>query len=234
MTNLGLDDSERGEHTTTLLQRRLRHGGWSLTSAAHTSPAAYLGSLAACHGEPVFAGYRGAPPVPRASPLHAWVEDSIQRVQQAVPGDGYRYELEPLLPATAGVFFSFCASSDPSTTATLQHSLSAKAIEHIAKAAVLESRSRARQGERWQWAHHRAITAKGAWGWKVVRPDDPQLRLSDTQYAIAARLALALPPFPPSTMGTLPDDCPLCTHRQTGAPVSLSTDPWHWLSGVAI
>lgn len=31
-------------------------------------------------------------------------------------------------------------------------------------------------------------------------------------------------------MRTLPDDCPLCTHRKTGEPVSLSADPWHWLS----
>ena len=230
MTKLGLDGTERSEQTTTLLQRKLRHGGWSLTSAAHTSPAAYLGSLAACHGEPVFAEYRGATPVPPASLLHGWIEDSMQRIQQAAQGDEYRCELGPLLPTTAGVFFSFCATSDPSTTVALQHSLNAKATAHIAKAAVQESRSRARQGERWQWAHHRAITAKGAWGWKVVRPEDPQLRLSDTQYAIAARLSLALPPFPPSTMRTLPDECPLCTHRKTGAPVSLAADPWHWLS----
>ena len=31
-------------------------------------------------------------------------------------------------------------------------------------------------------------------------------------------------------MMTVPDDCPLCVHRKTGAPVSVASDPWHWLS----
>ena len=31
-------------------------------------------------------------------------------------------------------------------------------------------------------------------------------------------------------MKALPEHCPLCTHSQTGAPVLLRDDPWHWLT----
>ena len=47
---------------------------------------------------------------------------------------------------------------------------------------------------------------------------------------MAARLSLGLQAFPAAVMGALPDHCPLCTHRHTGAPVSLRDDPWHWLA----
>ena len=86
-----------------------------------------------------------------------------------------------------------------------------------------------RRGERWQLAHHKAITAKGAWGWKVVKPEGPQLRLSDVEYAIAARLNLDLQPFPARAMEQLPTHCLLCAHRHTGQPLPLRGDAWHWL-----
>lgn len=54
--------------------------------------------------------------------------------------------------------------------------------------------------------------------------------LSDVEYAIAARLHLGLQPFPPRAMAALPEHCPLCVHRVTGAPVSLRDDPWHSLT----
>ena len=63
MNRLGLDEGERHERTITLLQRKLRDGGWGLTAAVRTSPAAYLGSLAACHTEPAFAPYRDTTPL---------------------------------------------------------------------------------------------------------------------------------------------------------------------------
>ena len=55
MDKLGLNREERSERTTTLLQRKLRDGGWGLASAARTSAAAFLGSLAVCHSQSVFA-----------------------------------------------------------------------------------------------------------------------------------------------------------------------------------
>ena len=69
MDKLGLDGAERGERTAKLLQRKLRDGGWGLTPAVRTSPAAFLGSLATCHAEPVFAGYCGGTPLPYTSLL---------------------------------------------------------------------------------------------------------------------------------------------------------------------
>ena len=77
--------------------------------------------------------------------------------------------------------------------------------------------------------HHRAITAKGAWGWRVVRPKDAQMRLSDVEYAIAARLSLDLRPFPARAMALPPEHCPLCRHARMGELVSLCDDPWHFL-----
>ena len=180
VSKLGLEDGERNERTATLLQGKLREGGgWGLTPAARTSPAAFLGSLAICNNEPTFAPYCGNASLPLSSPLHSWIDDSLQRVRQAAPGDQYQADIEPLLPATADTFFSYYASSTSSVSATLQHSLNVKANSNLLKAAVQRMKERSRRGDKWDWAHHRAITAEGARGWKVVRPESAQLRLSD-------------------------------------------------------
>ena len=226
---LGLDEAERGERTATLLQRKLRDGGWGLTAAVCTSAAAFLGSLATCHAEPTFVGYSGDTPLPSTSMLHGWIEDSMQRVRRVAPGAEYQTDIQTLLPDTAGAFFHHYSTVDghPSVTTKLQHSLNAKATSQTIKAAIEWMKQQSRQGKKWQWAHHKASTAKGAWGWKAVRPDDPRLRLSDVEYAIAARLNLDLKPFPARTMAALPEHCPLCRHNRT---VSLNDDPWHWLT----
>ena len=227
MNKLGLDESERNEKTTTLLQRKLRDGGWGLTSAACTSPAAFLGSLAACYSEPVFSQYCGDTLVPHTSQLHDWIDDGLQQMRQAAPGAEYQAAIRPLLPVTAGKFFRFHATADPSTTTRLQHKLSAKATKHTVEAAVQRMKEHSRRGEKWEWAHHKAVTAQGAWGWRMARPEDPRMRLSDVEFAIAARLNLDLRPFPARAMATLPEHCPLCSHNRT---VSLTDDPWHWLT----
>ena len=199
-----------------------------------TSPTAFLGSLASCHAEEAFAQYSGAAPLPQGSLLHDWVDDSLQRVRRAAPGGTYQSDLDPLLPATAGTFFSFISSADSSVATKLQHTLTAKANLHQLKATVKRMKEQAARGEQLEWAHHKATTATGAWGWKVVQPEDPRMRLSDVEYVIAARLNLGLRPFPAQTMAVLPVHCPLCTHRMTGEPVSLHDDPWHWLSCVSM
>ena len=94
-------------------------------------------------------------------------------MRQAAPGDSYQADIEPLLPATAGSFFHFQAEATPSTTAKLQHALNAKANQHNVKAAVQSLEERSRGGDKWDWAHHKAITARGAWGWKVVAAGGP-------------------------------------------------------------
>ena len=230
MDKLGVDNDERDAGAATLLQRKLRDGGVALVPAARISPATFLGSLAVCHTEPAFASYGTATPLPRTSLLHSWIDDSMQRVRLAATGDEYQADIEPLMPASAGTFFSFHADNDPTVTATLQRSLNAKATLHIVNAAVERMKERSKRGDRWEWAHHKAITARGAWGWKVVRPEDPHSRLSDVECAIAARLNFGLKPVPARTMAALPEYCPLCTHKQTGLPVSLRDEPWHFLT----
>ena len=164
MSKLGLDEGERNERTTTLLQRKLRDGGWGLTSAARTSPAAFLGSLAACHTEPVFAQYCGHVPVPHTSQLRGWIDDSLQRVRCAAPGDEYQADVEPLLAAKASAFFSFHSSAHPPVTTKLQHALNAKANEHNVAAAVQRMKEQSRRGDRWEWAHHKTV-----WILRMVR-----------------------------------------------------------------
>ena len=148
-------------------------------------------------------------------------------MQRAAPGGAYQTTIEPLLPLTASSFFTHYSTTDPSVTATLQRSLNAKANQHNVEAAVQQMKERSRRGEKREWAHHKAVTAQGAWGWRVVRPEDPRVRLSDVEFAIAARLSLNLKPFPACAMATLPEHCPLCRNNRT---VSLTNDPWHWLT----
>ena len=229
MNKLGLDEGERDEETVARLQRKLREGGgWGLTPAVRTSPAAFLGSLAICHTEQAFTPYCGTASLPASTLSHGWIADSLQRVRRAAPGDDYQADIEPLLPATAADFFSYYYAADSSVTTRLQHKLNAKANSHNIEAAVETMKEESRRGEKWHYAHHKAVTAKGAWNWKLATPG-PHLRLSDVEYTIAARLNLGLQPFPARAMATLPEHCPLCVHRHTGAAVSLTDDPWHFL-----
>ena len=134
------------------------------------------------------------------------------------------------MPVSAGSFFSFHSANSPSVTATLQHSLSAKAHKHIVQAAAERMKEQSRQGNKWPLAHHKAITAPGASNWKVVRPEDPHMRLSDVECAMAVRLNLGLKPFAAQVMAKLPEYCPLCVHNMTKQPVSLRAEPWHFLT----
>jgi hypothetical protein len=151
----------------------------------------------------------------------------MQRMQKAAPG-----VCDDSLPATADVFFTHYTHTSPSSADTLQSTLHAKASSHQYKAAVNELKTQKRQGNGRPWLHHKAITAPAAWAWKTTLPVDPRMEMTDTQYAIAARLSLGLHPFP--DMSQLPEFCPLCEHRQTKQPVSLKEDPWHCLSCYAL
>ena len=150
MDKLGLEEGERSERTTTLLQGKLRDGGgWGLTPAARTSPSAFLGSLATCHTEPTVNPYCGTTPLLPSSQLHGWIDDGLQRVRRAAPGDDYQAGIEPLLPTTASDVFTFYAAADSSVTTKLQRSLNAKANSHFIEAAVESMKAnqdRARSG----------------------------------------------------------------------------------------
>ena len=180
-----------------------------------------------CHDEPAFLQHcDAATPLPHQSQPHSWLGDSKRRVRQAVASDENQTAVEPLLPPTAGQFYSACT---PTIASTLQRTLNEKATSHRIEAAVqlLKDRARGATGDKWPLAHHHAVTAPGAWTWKTVRPEGPYLRLSDTEYALAARLSLGLRPFSPQARSLLPSDCPLCrTHE------SLNADPWHKLTAL--
>jgi hypothetical protein len=155
----------------------------------------------------------------------------LQRVWQVASSSGkHRAAIEPLMPSTAGTFFSFHAGNDPDKTAKLQRSLNAEANKHIVQAAVDRMKEQAKSGDKWAWVHHKAVTSQSAWVWKTVRPEDPHSRLSDVEYAIAARLSLGLQPFPARAAAMLPEHCPLCNGTRKGTPVSLKSEPWHWLT----
>lgn len=167
-----------------------------------------------------------------SSLLRGWIHDSMERVRRAAPGDKNQADIKPLLPNTAGDFFHFYSTAAPSDTSKLQRSLSAKANSFNMQAAVESLKRQSRLGEKRQWAHHRAITAKGAWGWKLVMPEGPHLRLSDVEYAVAARLNLGLRPFPARAMAaparsarivTRGRLCPCATTHGTRSPVPTSS-----------
>jgi hypothetical protein len=229
MDKLGIADHERGNETTTLLQSKLKHGGWGLAPATSTSPAAFLGSLAACCDEDAFKPYQSeSQPLPPTSQLHGWIDDSMRRMQQAAPSTA----CDELLPATADVFFTHFSRTNPSAAVSLQTALHAKATQHKYTAAVEQLKRQSREGDKRPFAHHKTITAPGAWTWKMTLPIEPRMRLTDTEYAVAARLNLDLPPF--LDMSVLPDTCPLCVHNRTKEPISLKDDPWHFLSCSAL
>src|ERR1700677_1183194 len=50
MDRFGLEGQDSSSDVTSLMQSKLTHGGWGLTSAVANSPAAFLGSLAASTG----------------------------------------------------------------------------------------------------------------------------------------------------------------------------------------
>jgi hypothetical protein len=226
MDKLGIVERERGESVVALLRSKPKNGGWGLTSAKATSPAAFLGSLAACANEAAFAPLHSSP-IPATSLLHGWVTDSVQRVRQTAADT-----CDDILPPTADTFFSYYTCTNPSAAESLQSALHAKATSHQHEAAMKQLKQQSREGDKLPLAHLKAITAQAAWAWKMALPLGPRLRLSDTEYAIAARLNLGLPPFP--DMDNLPEHCPLCVHRVTKQPISLREDPWHHLTCTAM
>jgi hypothetical protein len=220
MSKLNLDPDEQSGETVGLLQARLRHGGFGLTSARSTSPAAYLGSLAAVHSAPVFAAYRDADtPLPQGSLLHGWIDSSMRQLMAACP------ETSENLPSSPSSFFSHYAKASPSLSSSLQSALSLQASSHSFEASLSAAQAKKKQDGGVALAHARAISAPRAWTWKTVIPSAPLLTLTDTQYRIAARLSLRLRPLSPSGMSALPASCPACDKAE-----AIANDSWHFLS----
>ena len=113
------------------MQAKLRHGGLGLTSAVRTSPAAYLGSLAAVAAAPEFAPHADADcPLQPASLLAGWLEHSVQQVKEATPSSA------ALLPSDAASFFHHVASTRtyPRPSSSLQHQLRRAGIQQSSAA----------------------------------------------------------------------------------------------------
>jgi hypothetical protein len=223
-TTLSLHADEGWDETDRILRAKLRHGGFGLTSAVHTSPAAYLGSLAAVAPAPAFAPYRKADcPLPPDTLLHGWISSSMKTIVAATPA------CSELLPSTASTFFqhfskpSSSKTSKKSPSSSLQHSLSSQATKHSHLASLSHARQMKKQDGGAALAHALATSAPRAWAWKMVLPSRKEQELSDVQYRIAARLNLRLQPV--AGASALPSDCPACNKK--GA---ISRDPWHFLS----
>ena len=190
------------------IQTKLRHGGKGLTSAVSTSPAAYLGSLAAVAAAPVFVSYADADcPLESESLLAQWIGQSIHQAVEATPS------LADVLPTTASTFFHHIASTRtyPASSTSLQRRLSAQAASHSHEAFLSRSKEMKKVDGGAMLAHALAVSAPRAWAWKNVIPTTPETHLSDAHYRIAARLSLGLPPI--NGMAALPDDCPLCDQK---------------------
>jgi hypothetical protein len=214
---LALTRMERTAEQHRLLQLKLTDGGFGLTSAVRTSPAAYLGSLAAVKDASAFLPYSsGKSPLPSVSLLHRWIGQSMDQLTAATPSSA------SILPSSPSSFFSHFANVSSSSASTLQSTLSLQAAEHTHKASLTAARASKKQDGGLALAHALAISAPNACQWKNTLPSSPLMTLTDTQYRIAARLNLRLPPL--GTMAALPDDCPNCNLKD-----AIAQDKWHFL-----
>ena len=215
------DDETQRQATVERLRAPLRHGGFGLTSALTTSPAAYLGSMAAVACASVFEPYAQPDyPLPRASLVHGWIESSMDAVTDASP------ECAKLLPAAASAFFQHFSprSAFSSKPSSLQHALSLQATDSVFEASLQLAQEMKKVDSGMSLTRLRAISAPSAWTWKVVTPTSTELTMSDVEYRLAARFNLALQPI--DGLAALPARCPLC-NNQRDTPHS---DPWHFLS----
>ena len=138
-----LHEDEASRHPTLeRLRAPLRHGGFGLTSARKTSPAAFLGSMAAVAAAPVFAPYSEPDcPLPATSLVHGWIEDSMRTILDDVrASQDEMTKCESLLPPSAATFFQHFAPRSPSfknsPAYVLQHELSSQATATTYKASL--------------------------------------------------------------------------------------------------
>ena len=186
--------------TIYFMQAKLRHGGQGLTSAVRTSPAAYLGSLAAVATVAEFVPYTAADcPLESDMLLLGWIEQSVQQVVEATP------PLGAALPTDASTFFHHVTTTRtyPSTSTSLQHQLSAQAASHSHEAFLSRCWEMRKVDGGAMLAHAKAVSAPRAWAWKNVVPMTQDTDMCGEHYRIAARMKLRLPPI--DSMGALPE-----------------------------
>ena len=220
-TKLLLHPDEAKRHPTLeRLRAPLRHGGFGLTSALKTSPAAFLGSMAAVAAAPVFAPYT-QPGLSSTVQLAATRldrrqhADSPQRCTDIAGRDGHMRGpaaticsgfLPPLRPSLP----LYHEQLRPRTSARAQ--LAGHRIHIQGLPAARE------EGEEGGWRevagpHEGCVSPEGRGAWKSVSPTSKELELTDTQYRIAARLNLGLQPV--EGAAALPDSCLVCLGNDT-------------------
>jgi len=215
-TKLVVHASEATARSIRLLRAPLRKGGYGLTSAEATSPAAYLGSLAAVSDIAALARYHLPDSLPADSMLHGWIASSILAVQEQVAPA----PMDKVLQCTASCFISHYNASPATVRSSLQRSISKQAVDILHEASLRDAKNERHEDGGRALAHLHAISAPRAWSWKAVIPSTRELQLTDKEYQLAARHNLGL-----SSGYAQPSACPNCSARR-----SLDADPWHFLS----
>jgi len=155
---LKLRKHEQDERVQRILRSKLSHGGFGLTSALQTSPAAYLGSLAAVREAPALAAYSNEKhPLPASTQLHGWIQNAIETHVRLSPDSATS------LPTTASTFFHHFATSSPSYSSSLQGTLSAQATSHMLEASLTAAKQARRGGNGLEQALLMSISAPRAW-----------------------------------------------------------------------
>jgi hypothetical protein len=240
---LELGDRETAPRTIAdyLLSAPLRHGGFGLTSAVLTAPAAFVASVASVAAgvpTPAFDEYsRSQTTLPAESLLRQWLQESAAELLEQVSGSTLLTDetaaaeaagnmlpepitvAQPLLPAVESFFPFF--HTNPAASVDLQHKLVQQATLHQYNAALEQAIGQQDDNSTLTFAHLTSIAAPHASTWKTVLPISRQHVLSDSEYRIAARLNLGLAP----QRNRVPDDCLSC-----GTLDVLRNDPWHHLS----
>ena len=197
-----------------------RSSGFGLTSALYTSPAAYLGSMAAVSSAPAFAPYTSPDcPLPLASLAHGWIKGSMDAITDASP------ECKKMLPAQASAFFQHFPPR--SSSSSLQHELSLQATHSVFTASLQRAKEMKKEDGGLTLARLVSVSAPRAWTWKVVAPTSSELSLSDVEYRLAVRFNLGLQPM--AGAAAMPDVCSLCKAARTHLN-SIRDEPWHFLS----
>ena len=147
--------------------------------------------------------------------LYRWLEQALQQVlARSLPSSGLAdSSLSDALPNSP-------ANLVPLHATYIQHRLVQQAAQIEFNAALNTAQRKGIAGTA-VVAHLNSITAEGAATWKSVIPSSREHTLTDSQYAVAARLSLRLPPYRNRLVG----DCRSC--HQKGA---LDADAWHHLS----
>ena len=199
-----------------ILRSKLSHGGFGLTSALQTSPAAYLGSLAAVRDAPALAVYCNEKhPLPASTQLHGWIQHAIETHVRMSP------ESATTLPASASTFFHHLATTSPSDSSSLQSKLSEQATSHMHEASLTAAKQARRGGNGLEQALLMSVSAPKAWTWKTVLPTQKTLMLSNSAYRLAARLNLGLKPEASGALSVVAKPCHKCD--------TMTEDAWHHL-----